>query len=885
MTVPLPAAGSASTEGRAAVGSSEVELEVGAPELPAPQGLRLFVSRLLAGLKPVWPWLVLALIAWIGWSQLRQIDVSQVRALLRATDVNLVLILLAATTFNLVIFGLYDVTALGPLSRPPSLAARWRVGVVSFAWSNFLTLGPLAGPALRLWLYRSLEVTGERARAALSSILTALALALLVWCGAVSVPLPDALDTMAARCFLMLPLAALAVLALRGAPRLRILPGFVRQWEGSPAALVSVAVADWLVAWGVFHLALSGLNTGIDARTSLGAFFVGQLIGLLSFIPGGLGSADAYWLLALSAAGAEHDRVLAALLLYRCVYYVTPWAAATLVLAGRLVPTGPRTGAFVRTAIASYTVLCGSILLASAATPSLAYRTAFLRRTVPLALVEISHGTSVVLGFLLLVISRGLARGYRSSHRLALALFLAGALTTFLKGLDFEEAILSLLAVAVLLVVHRPFERPGRLAPPVEFVVSIGLFAVVFFAALGFGSLPSPPDVPTLLGRFGYLAYGARFLRGLVVLSSIVAVAALHFALRARVHDSLPGEKDIQQALDDVRTCGRNTNPMLVACGDKVIFRAAPPGRPPGGFIAYRTAGRFLVAYSDPVCPPGEERELLSVFLDRAADLDRDVILYQISPASLPVAHDFGFSFFKLGEEGTVDLARFDLRGNKAKTWRNVINVIERAGGRFEIVEGRSLGPILPELRLVSDDWLADKHMVEKRFSIGRFDAAYLLRFPCAVARDEAGHIVGFANVLEGPRGEELSVDLMRYSARREQAGGLRNVMDYIFLRLMLHGKEKGFSRFNLGMAPLASVGQERWARPFERLAHLMFRHGEHWYNYQGLRRYKEKFDPTWEPRYMAYPRPWDWPAASTTTAALIAGGWRALLFPKGETE
>ncbi len=35
----------------------------------------------------------------------------------------------------------------------------------------------------------------------------------------------------------------------------------------------------------------------------------------------------------------------------------------------------------------------------------------------------------------------------------------------------------------------------------------------------------------------------------------------------------------------------------------------------------------------------------------------------------------------------------------------------------------------------------------------------------------------------------------------------------------------------------------------------------------------------------MAYPRPWDWPAASTTTAVLIAGGWRALLFPKGENE
>ncbi len=877
--------GSGAAPGEVALRAEPLDLdEVAAPEIPTAQGFRLFFSRLLGWLRSVWPWVVLLAIGWLGWHELRQIDVSAVRALLRGTDVNLVLTLLGVTAVNLMIFGLYDVVALGPLSRPPAGSARWGVGVVSFAWSNFLTLGPLAGPALRLWLYRSLEVPAERARAALTSILAALSLALLTWCAAVSLPLPAGLDTLWTRLGLAVPLAALAVLALRRLPRQRLVPAAVRRWEGSPTRLVAVAVVDWLVAWGIFHLALHGMGAGIQARASLAAFFIGQLIGLVSFIPGGLGSADAYWLLALSDAAGGHDRVLAALLLYRLVYYVLPWAAATLVLAGRLVRTGPRTAAFVRTAIASYTVMCGAVLLASAATPSLAERTAFLRKTIPLPLVEISHGTSVVLGFLLLVISRGLARGYRSSHRLALALFLAAALTTFLKGLDFEEAILSLVAVAILLVAHQPFERAGRLQPPVEFILSVGLFAVVFFAAVGFGSLPARPEIPTVLGHFGYHAYAARFLRGLVLLASMVAVAALHFAFRPRVHDPLPGPDEIERALEEVRAYARNTSAMLVACGDKAIFRPPGDGRPPG-FLAYRTAGRFLVAYSDPVGPPGSERGLLADFLDHAAAIDQDVILYQISPAFLPVAHDFGFSFFKLGEEGTVDLLHFDLKGNKAKTWRHALNSIEKAGGRFEILAGEALRPLLPELRRVSDDWLADKHVVEKRFSIGRFDEAYLLRFPCAVVRGEAGSAVGFANVLEGPRGEELSVDLMRYSARREEAAGLHDVMDYLFLRLMLHGKERGFARFNLGMAPLASVGEERWARPIERLAHLFFRHAEHWYNYQGLRRYKEKFNPVWEPRYMAYPRPWDWPAASTTTAVLIAGGWRALLFPKGENE
>ena len=310
------------------------------------------------------------------------------------------------------------------------------------------------------------------------------------------------------------------------------------------------------------------------------------------------------------------------------------------------------------------------------------------------------------------------------------------------------------------------------------------------------------------------------------------------------------------------------------------MFRPlAGTGAPPG-FIAYRTAGKFLVAYSDPVCPPGEEREILLAFLDEAAASDRDTILYQISASLLPMAHDLGFTFFKLGEEAVVDLARFDLKGNKAKTWRHSVNGIEKAGGRFEIVEGDAIRPLIPELRSISDEWLRIKEVSEKRFSVGRFDERYLLRFPCAVVRDRTGGIAAFANVLEGRSAGEMSVDLMRHRATVGALAPLKDVMDYLFIKLMIDAKERGYARFNLGMAPLAAVGELRWARPVERLAHVLFRYGESWYNYQGLRRFKEKFDPAWEPRYMAYPKPWDWPRAITSTAVLIAGGWRALVFP-----
>ncbi|HZI93707.1 MAG TPA: phosphatidylglycerol lysyltransferase domain-containing protein, partial [Patescibacteria group bacterium] len=401
------------------------------------------------------------------------------------------------------------------------------------------------------------------------------------------------------------------------------------------------------------------------------------------------------------------------------------------------------------------------------------------------------------------------------------------------------------------------------------------------FTAVGYGSLATLPEMSAIFEHFGHFVYGAMLLRGLFVLTSVIAIVWLHYGLRARAADVMPGLEEIDKGLDEIRAWSHSTSPMLIACGDKSLFRSGTTPAPKG-FIGYRASGRFLVAYSDPVCPAGTERDLLAAFLDHAAASDLDVILYQISTRFLPIAHDFGFTFFKLGEEAIVDLNRFDLKGDKAKSWRHAINSVEKAGGRFEIVEPAGIPALLEELKRVSDDWLAEKKVTEKRFSIGRFDEDYLRRFACAIIRGSDNRIVAFANVLEGRAGGEISIDLMRFSARREKAAALRNVMDCLLLHLMLHGRQRGFTRFNLGMAPLAAVGEERWARPFEKLAHLFFEHGEQWYNYQGLRRWKEKFDPSWEPRYLAYPRPWDWPLAVTSTAVLIAGGWRSLLSPAG---
>jgi phosphatidylglycerol lysyltransferase len=85
-------------------------------------------------------------------------------------------------------------------------------------------------------------------------------------------------------------------------------------------------------------------------------------------------------------------------------------------------------------------------------------------------------------------------------------------------------------------------------------------------------------------------------------------------------------------------------------------------------------------------------------------------------------------------------------------------------------------------------------------------------------------------------------------------------------------------------MAPLASVGEHRGAHVRERLARIIFQRGEQWYNFQGLRFFKQKFDPEWVPRYLAYQRAGEWPIALAHVSALIAGSWGSALLPGHDT-
>ena len=164
---------------------------------------------------------------------------------------------------------------------------------------------------------------------------------------------------------------------------------------------------------------------------------------------------------------------------------------------------------------------------------------------------------------------------------------------------------------------------------------------------------------------------------------------------------------------------------------------------------------------------------------------------------------------------------------------------------------------------------LAAKKQTEKGFSVGRFDPKYLSQFDCAVVR-HGGRIVAFANVWATQNRDELSIDLMRHAD-----GMPLGTMDFLFIHLMQWGQAQGFRWFSLGLAPLSGLEARRLAPIWARAGSLLYRHGEAFYGFEGLRDYKEKFGPKWEPRYIAGPH--------GTLMARALMDLQALVSPKGK--
>ena len=79
-------------------------------------------------------------------------------------------------------------------------------------------------------------------------------------------------------------------------------------------------------------------------------------------------------------------------------------------------------------------------------------------------------------------------------------------------------------------------------------------------------------------------------------------------------------------------------------------------------------------------------------------------------------------------------------------------------------------------------------------------------------------------------------------------------------------------------MAPLSGLEARSAAPLWNRVGALAFRYGEQFYNFQGLRQFKSKFDPEWRPKYLVYSGGLVLPRVLANVASLVSSGLRGVV-------
>lgn len=512
----------------------------------------------------------------------------------------------------------------------------------------------------------------------------------------------------------------------------------------------------------------------------------------------------------------------------------------------------------------------GLLLLASGATPSLQSRVRWLDQALPLGVIELSHFLSAITGVTLILVARAIHQRLDAAWHLVIVALFIGIATSLLKGLAYEEALALSGVTALVIPARRHFwRRAAVLSEPLThgWIAAIAA-ALAGMAWLGISSYTHVRYASRLWWQFDAGGDAPRFLRA-VAGAGITAMAfAIARWMRPLPHRPGSLNEEQRERLEAILATNARLGAHLALLGDKDVI-IDDGGK---GFLMYAVSGQSWIALGDPVGEPETRRELAWRFRALARRHGGSPVFYEVSADMLGIYADLGMRTVKFGEEARVSLAGFSLDVPAMRKFRSTVRQFERAGIRAELIPPKDVPALLPALREVSDEWLEGKRQREKGFSVGRFDEAYLSRFPIVVVRRE-DEILAFANLWTFPARRELSVDLMRY-----RPGRMNGIMDYLFVEAMRIGAREGFLWFNLGMAPLSGLEGHGDAPLWSRMGALAYAHGEAFYHFQGLRRYKEKFSPVWEPRYLAVPSTLSLPGSLANVTLLVSGGLGGLL-------
>jgi lysyl-tRNA synthetase class 2 len=500
----------------------------------------------------------------------------------------------------------------------------------------------------------------------------------------------------------------------------------------------------------------------------------------------------------------------------------------------------------------------GLVNLLSALTPSIAWRHHLLLQLEPVEAVPIFHTLAVPASVALLLIAGHLRLRRRRAWQAAVLVLLLLGVLSLLKGLDFEEALLSWFGAGLLWWGRDAFyvrPCPLRIRSSLLLLGSAGAAFATGAGAVwraGFGDAGPVAFARETVDLFaftrGAVVYGDELAwlpltGGLIGLLGILALALLLFR-PIGVARVAPGEDERRAVVDLVRAHGADTLAFFKLRRDIHYFFSSDRR----AFVAYRVQGSVLLVAGDPVGPAEVLPELLRELGAFAEVRGLRLGVLGAAEALLPLYRGLGLRPFYIGDEAIIDAAAFSLEGRAIRKVRQAVSRLEQAGYTVELHDFEWLGPpLLAELERVSAAWLGGAP--ERGFSMAMDSLRNEQQAgsTVVVARDSGGEVRGFLHFVPTYGRAAVSLSFMRRD--RSSPNGLT---EFLIVRAIELLRERGIAELSLNFAAFARL-LDRPSTRLERLLGRLVTLGNPFFQIESLYRFNVKFAPRWEPRYLLY--------------------------------
>jgi phosphatidylglycerol lysyltransferase len=298
------------------------------------------------------------------------------------------------------------------------------------------------------------------------------------------------------------------------------------------------------------------------------------------------------------------------------------------------------------------------------------------------------------------------------------------------------------------------------------------------------------------------------------------------------------------------------------------------------GAIVYGEFGRVWLAAGDPIAKPEDTTVLVKGFMLAASRAKRIAAFAPATEHFARQAAPLGLSVLKIGAAPYFDLKTWSPRGNRGKKLRAGINQATRAGVTVELIEGFD-EKFKKETAQLCLGWLKSRPAGTTFGWLLALDPFLRCeRKKMFAARDAEGRLVGLLAVSPMPARDCWYLEDVIRSFNAPQG-----TADLLVVQALKRLRDDGAVLATLGTAPLAEEGDDDVSTGdhpvIERAVRSLSVPFGAFYNFEGLRKFKSKFVPTWwESEYVLVQHGVMVPTrvAHALLRAIVPGGLKQLL-------